>query len=347
MRWRRTACRSASRPPVPRGTVTSLPGMARGISRTSVGRARSTAARRSHQNPLVVPTIPLVTKTVMGTPFASAIGNAWWRLSLYPSSKVTTTRGRTRRPRQIRQRARLPAPHELFEVGGEACRRDRTDERGRPHLPPHGDSRGSASRASSRRWRRSPGGPRRHRARVSSVPPRPQPRPARCSWRRPPGCRRHALIAGTAHARQRQGTHRAHASTGALQLRAPGKGLPHLCAQTLDPRVEHVCGGHRLWWPHPLHDGTRGKGDPDVLRQRSDDVFGLATRSLVAQHPNAAVLREALVEVELVRVHQNSAAASSGSNPSRRRSITVWRVCSVAPRQRQSGESSDRNGSRS
>ena len=73
-------------------TVPSFVG--RRISWVPDGRARRSVPRRSHQNPLSLPRAPLVTKTVMGMPLASAIGIAFVRLSTYPSSKVTTTRGR-------------------------------------------------------------------------------------------------------------------------------------------------------------------------------------------------------------------------------------------------------------
>ena len=58
------------------------------------GRERINVPSRSHQNPRAPPSAPVVTNTVMGNPLASAIGTALVRLSTYPSSRVTTTRGR-------------------------------------------------------------------------------------------------------------------------------------------------------------------------------------------------------------------------------------------------------------
>ena len=88
------------------------------ISRIPDGRERRSVPRRSHQNPLWLPRTPLVTKTVMGIPLASAIGNALVRLSTYPSSKVTTTRGRRDGREQFGKGRRLTMPSDLVEVRG-------------------------------------------------------------------------------------------------------------------------------------------------------------------------------------------------------------------------------------
>ena len=75
-RCRRTDWRStlAFDEPSPMRTAPSLVG--RQISRALDGRERRSVPRRSHQNPWWAPRTPLVTKTVMGIPLASAIGNA-------------------------------------------------------------------------------------------------------------------------------------------------------------------------------------------------------------------------------------------------------------------------------
>ena len=73
-RWRRTESRSALIPDEPSERRTFRPPTGRSSSVTCGGRARSSLPRRFHQKPLWFPRMPLVTKTVIGTPLDSAIG---------------------------------------------------------------------------------------------------------------------------------------------------------------------------------------------------------------------------------------------------------------------------------
>ena len=114
--------------PSPMRTGPSLVG--RQISRIPDGRDPQQRAQTIPPEPgACSPRTPLVTKTVMGIPLASAIGNALVRLSAYPSSKVTTTRGRARREGQLGQGRRLAVPSDLVEVGREIRRGHAESER--------------------------------------------------------------------------------------------------------------------------------------------------------------------------------------------------------------------------